>query len=80
LSIEKLYGIMEYDENAIYNWLVDYSVKNQNIEEHGISIDLHDLEGELFNIKIWHEINMELMKSYIEEWFKRAIDKMKNEG
>jgi hypothetical protein len=42
LSIEKFYGIIEYDENIIDNWLVDYSVKNQDIEEvvHGISIDL----------------------------------------
>jgi hypothetical protein len=54
LSFEKFYGIIEYDENAIDNWLVYYSVKNQDIEEilHGISIDLYDLEGELFNIKI----------------------------
>jgi hypothetical protein len=54
LSFEKFYGIIEYDENAIDNWLEDYSVKNQDIEEilHGISIDLRDLEGELFNIKI----------------------------
>jgi hypothetical protein len=29
LSIEKFYGIIEYDENAIDNWLVDYSIKNQ---------------------------------------------------
>jgi hypothetical protein len=82
LSIEKFYGIIEYDENAIDNWLVDYSVKNQDIEEilHGISIDLRDLEGELFNIKIQHEINVAPMKSYIEEWFKKAIDKLTNEG
>jgi len=42
LSIEKFYGIIVYDENAIDNWLVDYSVKNQDIEEvlHEISIDL----------------------------------------
>jgi hypothetical protein len=81
LPIEKLYGIIEYDENAIDNWLVDYSIKIQDIEEtlHGISIDLHDLEGELFNIKIWHEFNVEPMESYIEEWFKKVIDKLKNE-
>jgi hypothetical protein len=82
LSFEKFYGIIEYDENALDNWLVDYSVKNQDIEEilHGISIDLHDLEGELFNIKIRHEINVAPMKRYIEEWFKKAIDKLTNEG
>jgi hypothetical protein len=33
---------------------VDYSVKNQDIEEalHDISLDLRDLEGDLFSIKI----------------------------
>jgi hypothetical protein len=47
LSIENFYGIVVYDENAIDNWLVDYSVKNQDIEEilHSIFIDLYDLEG-----------------------------------
>jgi len=57
-------------------------VKNQDIEEalHGISLDLRDLEGDLFNIKIRHEINMEPMKNCIEEWFKKAIDKLTNEG
>jgi hypothetical protein len=59
-----------------------YSVKNQDIEEilQGISIDLCDLEGELFNIKIGHEINMAPMKIHIEEWFKKAINKLTNEG
>jgi hypothetical protein len=38
------------------------------------------LEGELFNIKIWHEINMAPMKNYIKEWFKKVIDKLTNEG
>jgi hypothetical protein len=33
---------------------MDYSIKYQDIEEalHGISLDLRDLEGKLFNIKI----------------------------
>jgi hypothetical protein len=44
------------------------------------SIDIRDLEGELFNIKIRHEINVAPMESYIEEWFKKAIDKLTNEG
>ena len=53
-SFEKLYGIIEYGEDDMENWLVDYSIKNQDIKEslHNISIDLRDLEGELFNIKI----------------------------
>jgi hypothetical protein len=82
LSIEIFYGILEYNEDEIENWLVDYSMKNQDIEEavHGISLDLRDLEGELFNIKIWHEINVTPMKSYIEDWFNKEIDKLTKEG
>jgi hypothetical protein len=78
LSVETFYGILEYDEDDIDNWLVDYSVKNQDIEEeiHGISLDLRYLEGELFNIKIHHEINVAPMKNYIEEWFKKEIEKL----
>jgi tRNA-dihydrouridine synthase len=45
-----------------------------------ISIDLRDLEGNLFNIKIRHEINVAPMSSYIEEWFKRVVKKLTNEG
>jgi hypothetical protein len=46
LSAKKFYGIVEYNGEEIDNWLVDYSVKNQYIEEeiHGISHDLRDLE------------------------------------
>jgi hypothetical protein len=44
-------------------------MKNKDIEEalHGIYLDLRDLEGELFNIKIRHEIIVAPMKRYIEE-------------
>jgi hypothetical protein len=57
-------------------------MKNQDIEEamHGISHDFTDLEGELFNIKISHEINVAPMKIYIEDWFKKTIDKLTKEG
>jgi hypothetical protein len=66
----------------VENWLVDYSIKNQDIEEAlwNISIDLRNLEGELFNTKIWHEINVVPMKSYIKEWFKKVVDKLTDEG
>jgi hypothetical protein len=82
LLIEKFYGILEYNEDDIDNCLVYYSMKNQDIEEalHGISLDLRDLEGELFKIKIRHEINVAPMKIYIEEWFKKVINKLTNEG
>jgi hypothetical protein len=38
------------------------------------------LEGELFNIKIWHEINVVEMKVYIEDWFRKVIEKLTKEG
>jgi hypothetical protein len=54
LSVKFFYDILEYDEDNIDNWRVEYFVKNQDIKEtlHGISLDLRDLEGELFKIKI----------------------------
>ena len=82
LSSLKFYGIIEYNEEEIDSCLVDYSMKNQDIEEtiHDISHDLRDLEGELFNIKIKHEIHVAPMKNYIEDWFKKTIDKLTKEG
>jgi hypothetical protein len=81
LSVEKIYGILKYNEDEIENWLVDYSMKNQDIEAvHGIYTDLRDLEGELFNIKIQHEIKVTPMKIYIEYWFIKAIDKLAKQG
>jgi hypothetical protein len=82
LSTEKFNGIIEHGQEEIDNWLIDYYMKNQDIEEsiHGIYHDLRDLEGELFNIKIRHEINVAPMKNYIEDCFKREIDKLTKEG
>jgi hypothetical protein len=82
MPFENFYGILEYGEDDVKNWLVGYSIKNQDIQEelHNLSIDLRDLESKLFNIKIWHEINMAPMRSYIEEWFKKDVDQVTNEG
>jgi hypothetical protein len=82
MSFGRFYGILEYGEDDVENRLVDYLIKIQDIEEalHHISIDLRDLEGELFNIKIRHEINVAPIRSYIEEWFKKVVDKLTNEG
>jgi hypothetical protein len=65
LSTGKFYGIVEYNEEEINNWLVDYFMKNQDIEEeiHEIYHDLRDLEDELFNIKIKDEINVSPMNN-----------------
>jgi len=75
LSTEKFNDIIVYGKEEIDNCLVDYSMKNKDIEEkiHDISHDLRDFEGELFSIKIRHEINVAPMKNYIEDWFKNAM-------
>jgi hypothetical protein len=61
---------------------VDYSTHNEEIEQalHSISVDLRKLENELFDIKILDEINVAPMRSYIEEWFQRRMDKLINKG
>jgi hypothetical protein len=82
LSTEIFYRILEYSEEEIDNWLVDYSMKKKDIEEaiHGIYLELIYLEGDLFNIKIWHEMNVAPMKGYIEYWFNKSIEKLTKEG
>ena len=69
LSAEKLNSIIEYNESEIENWLMEYAIKNQEMEEsiHNISHDLRSLVGEWFDVKIKHEINVAPMKEYIEE-------------
>jgi hypothetical protein len=63
-------------------WLVGYAIKNQYIQEalHNLSIDLRNLESELFHIKIHHEINIAPMKNYIEEWLKKDVHQTTNEA
>jgi hypothetical protein len=82
LSLENFYDILEYGEDDVDNWLVDYSVQNEEIEQalRNLSIDLRELENDIFNIKIQHEINVAPMRSYIEEWLQKEIDKLIDEG
>jgi hypothetical protein len=82
LSLEKFYNILEYGEDKVENWLVDYSTHNEEIEQalHSISMDLRKLENDLFDIEIRDKINMAPMRSYIEEWFQRRMDKLIDEG
>jgi hypothetical protein len=82
LSLEKFYDILEYGQDYVDNWLVDYSAQNEEIEQdmHSISIDLRKLENNIFTIKIWDEINVAPMRRYIEEWLQRGIDKLTDKG
>ena len=70
LSLEKFYNILKYGQDDIDNWLVNYSVQNEKIDQAlpNLSIDPRELEKEIFNIKIQNEINIAPLRSYIEEW------------
>ena len=54
LSLEKFYNIVEYGQAHVDDWLVDYSVQNEEIDQalRNLSINFRELENELFNIKI----------------------------
>ena len=53
-SLEKFYNILEYGQDDIDDWLVDYSIQNEEIDQAlcNLSINFGELENEFFNIKI----------------------------
>jgi hypothetical protein len=54
LSLEKFYNILEYGQDNVDDWLVDYSIQNEEIDQalRNLSINFKELQKELFNIKI----------------------------
>jgi hypothetical protein len=69
---------VEFSEEEVERWLVRYINKNDDIEDtlHQLSIDLRELENELFEIKTKHEIMVALMREYIEEWLTKSLVKI----
>ena len=61
---------------------MDYSTQNEEIEQalRNLSINLRELEKEIFNTKIWDEISVAPLRGYIEEWLQREIDKLTDKG
>jgi hypothetical protein len=43
-------------------------------------MDIRKLENDLYDIEIGDEINMDPMRSYIEEWFQQRMDNLVQEG
>jgi hypothetical protein len=74
-SLEKFYNILQFDQSHVHDWLVKYAVQNEEIHQalSNLSIDFQELENDLFNIKIWNEINVTPMRAYIEEWVERQL-------
>jgi hypothetical protein len=81
LSLEKFYNILQFDQAHVHDWLVKYAVQNEEIHQalSNLSIDFRELENDLFNIKIWNEINVAPMRSYIEEWLERQLKQATDE-
>jgi hypothetical protein len=78
LSLEIFYNIIEYHEQEVDNWLVWYSVQNADIDETlcKLSIDLSELENEVFTIQIRNDINITPFRNYIEENLKWIISQI----
>jgi hypothetical protein len=57
----------EFSKEEIERWLVQYVNKNDDIEDmlHQLSIDLRELENDLFETKTKHQIRVSLMREYI---------------
>jgi uncharacterized protein YeeX (DUF496 family) len=74
LSLEKIYSILEYGEDDVDNWLVDYLVQNEDIDQalRNLYIYLRELENELFNTKIWNEINVPHGEATLKNSSKRS--------
>jgi hypothetical protein len=75
LYLEMFYNILHFDQAHIDDWLVKYSVQNEEIHQAlcNLSINFQELENDLFNIKIQNEINVAPMRSYIQEWLERKL-------
>jgi hypothetical protein len=78
LSAEKFNSMIEYTEDDIDNWLVEYANRNEDIETtlQNLSIDYREYENELFKIKVKQEVIIAPLREYIEEWLKRVLIKI----
>ena len=79
--MENFYSILEYGQDGVDKWLVDYSVQNEEIGQAPCKhfIDFMELENELFKIKIRNDINVAPIRSYIEEWLERELKQVVDE-
>jgi len=61
--------MIEYTENDIDDWLVEYANRNEDIETtlQNISIDYKKYENELFIIKVKLEVTVAPLREHIEE-------------
>jgi hypothetical protein len=81
LSLENFYNILQFDQAHVHDWLVKYSVQNEEIHQSlcNISIVFHELENDIFDINIQNDINIAPMRIYIEEWHETKLKQVVDE-
>jgi succinate dehydrogenase flavin-adding protein (antitoxin of CptAB toxin-antitoxin module) len=77
-SAEKFDNMIEFTHDDIDNWLVEYTNKNEDIENilQNLSVDLREIEKELFNVKIKQEVIISPLRDFIQEWLNNSIAKI----
>jgi hypothetical protein len=78
LSEEKSNSMVEYTYDDIDSWLVEYENRNEDIETtlQNLTIDLIEIQGELFNIKFKQEVIVAPLREYIQEWLNMYLIKI----
>jgi hypothetical protein len=69
LSTKKFDSMVEYTNDDIDSWFVEYTNRNEDIETtlQNLSINSREIESELFNIKVKQEVTIAPLREYIEE-------------
>jgi len=77
-STEKFNTMVEFTRDDIDNWLVEYTNKNEEIENtlQHLSFDYKEVEHELFNIKVKQEVIVSLLRDYIKKSLNNFIAKI----
>jgi hypothetical protein len=70
--------LIENSEEEVEMWLVWYVNKNEDIEDtlHQLSLDLREMENELFETKTKNEITVDPTREYIEHWLRKSLVKI----
>jgi hypothetical protein len=67
--------MIEFTHDDIDSWLVEYTNKNEDIGNalQNLSIDLREIEKELFNVKVKQEVTITPLRDFIQEWLNNSI-------
>ena len=70
--------MIEFTHDDIDIWRVEYTNKNEDIENmlQNSSVDLREIEKELFNVKIKQEVIASPLRDFIQEWLNNSIVKI----